>query len=597
MLPSKDIYEQYPIVRTDLHLERYPIFSPSQTFARREISSDKRSIIVQPYQLIIGGPELEREYRQRSRTTKKKENGSDLIAEGTYRDLIVERVGEEYRGELNLGTLTAFDLRTLYLLHAEAFDHAYRLWSEQKREKSWDSVTDALGWVLAEGSIPFSIRSICKRLNLSAGGKTQLPYLRSIQRLGGCNIQWGGLYERSDRTFIQRGEIFRILNRVAWEQALGDASSGGTRGCFTFNPDIVRNIARRLCRPARLEVICQLKTEIGLLLYNHLDRLSFKRPGPSVKIELSTKELVEDLGLEGEHYESPGRRYRQLQVAVNELKGKRYHTQQIEEISISRPRGPKQDATIEVLLLKDSRQERRIEAESEQLLESLERAQDQQRARFSRELANAFEGSPILVSIDAHSSPAIIECKSNLRISSDPSLSMFSKNLVKSYAQKRGKGLVCSSKDEAAAEVLISKVGKDASRFIDFVLAQNWVPDSFAGAVTSYSESFLAELGKRNEQSKHKSLERIARKKRVDVEQSIRHEELYWKDRMIVHYNSLSDREKQVFDDRAISSHPECKSALSSALTNRFSGAVIEKLKELARVNHYRQTIEGSDKR
>jgi hypothetical protein len=66
---------------------------------------------------------------------------------------------------------------------------------------------------------------------------------------------------------------------------------------------------------------------------------------------------------------------------------------------------------------------------------------------------------------------------------------------------------------------------------------------------------------------------------------------------MIVHYNSLSDREKQVFDDRAISSHPECKSALSSALTNRFSGAVIEKLKELARVNHYRQTIEGSDKR
>jgi hypothetical protein len=578
----EDSFENYPIVRTDLHLERYPIFSTSQTFSTRDIRFGPNTIIVQPYELVIDGPELEREYRQRKRTGKK-DRANELVTTSvdSFRDLVVERAGEGCRGTLNLGILTAFDLRTLYLLHAEAFDYAVRLWQQGQEKKASGSRTDALGWVLAEGSIPFSIRNICQRLKLSSGGKTQLPYLRSIQRLGGCNIQWGGLYERHDRSFIQRGEIFRILNKVAWERTMGSGPSGGTRGHFSFNPDIVKNIARRLCRPARLEVICALRSEIGLLMYNHIDRISYKRPGSTVRIELTTKELVQDLGLTGEHYDSPGRRYRQLLEAVNELRGQRYHTQYIEEIKITPSKSARDDAIISVVIQKDTRKERHLEIESEKLIESLERAQETQKDQVYRELIGSSD----------EYIPEITPCGSKKRqtkrvtpLVEDPSVP-YAKDLVDGFVARK-KGAVTSGKDIQSAQNLIEMCKGRATEFVDFVFAQKWVPDSFTGAFTSYSKHFIEKISQTSpardkQQAPSFSEKLIAQKDDERINQA-------WQERAIGHYSLLSAEEKDTFDKRALEMDSLSLAAIESAHKRKFGAEIIEKLKQCARVQYYR---------
>jgi hypothetical protein len=88
-------------------------------------------------------------------------------------------------------------------------------------------------------------------------------------------------------------------------------------GYFKFNDFILNNLLQNYTKPVLLDVVLGFKSELAQILYTHLDLIMYRRD----YYERRTKELFEDLGLEGESYKHPSKRKQILQKALKELTG------------------------------------------------------------------------------------------------------------------------------------------------------------------------------------------------------------------------------------------------------------------------------------
>jgi hypothetical protein len=90
------------------------------------------------------------------------------------------------------------------------------------------------------------------------------------------------------------------------------------QGYFSFDPMILKNLAKGFTRPVLLDVVLSLKTGIGQLIYNLADRQLSTKP----EYNIGSETLFRELGITGRDYRYLSARIRTLKKPLTELEGR-----------------------------------------------------------------------------------------------------------------------------------------------------------------------------------------------------------------------------------------------------------------------------------
>jgi hypothetical protein len=195
-------------------------------------------------------------------------------------------------------------------------------------------------------------------------GRPETPVTFSLQKIAReLGEEWGSTVRRSiTRSLIQlRGVLF------VWENSYFDKSSGENIELLdTFNILSEMSIARRskklhatteMClfqfhtTPLFLATVLSFKSEIAQILYPRLDLLLADKK----HYERRTKELFEELGLEGETYRHRSARKRVIEKAFEELRGVPLTTGCIASATVE---PTKDDTDFKIVIHKGARRQR-----------------------------------------------------------------------------------------------------------------------------------------------------------------------------------------------------------------------------------------------
>jgi hypothetical protein len=166
---------------------------------------------------------------------------------------------------------------------------------------------------------PFSIRQIAKVLKKRWGTNVIDSITQSLVRLRATTFIWNNSYfDSSTGETVKALDTFTILSELKIVQREKDGHTTKAAGYFKFNDFIHRNLKANHTKPLLLDTVLSFKSEIAQLLYTHVDLILSKNP----IYERRSKELFDDLGLEGESYKNPSNRKQKLEKALKELEGK-----------------------------------------------------------------------------------------------------------------------------------------------------------------------------------------------------------------------------------------------------------------------------------
>jgi hypothetical protein len=144
---------------------------------------------------------------------------------------------------------------------------------------------------------------------------------------------WRNSYHDSSRKdVIEQLDPFNILSDLKIIRRKSDGHITTEYGYFKFNDFILNNLLQHYTKPVLLDVVLGFKSELAQILYTHLDLIMARRD----HYERRTKELFEDLGLEGESYKHPSKRRQALLNPLKELKGVRLSTGVITTATLER---------------------------------------------------------------------------------------------------------------------------------------------------------------------------------------------------------------------------------------------------------------------
>jgi hypothetical protein len=200
-----------------------------------------------------------------------------------------------------LGTLTTEEQKTYYAL--------IKIWEDKGKP---------------EDHVPFSLRRVARTRGRTWGKRALDETVNEMRRLTGIPLEWSdSFFNKETGETVELLESFHILDnlKIALKKR-GDKIANREVGYFKFNDFILRNLLNNYTKPLLLEVVLGFKTELALILYTHLDLIMARRD----HYERKTKELFEDLGLEGSSYRYPSNRKQLLTSALQELKGARLTT-------------------------------------------------------------------------------------------------------------------------------------------------------------------------------------------------------------------------------------------------------------------------------
>jgi hypothetical protein len=194
------------------------------------------------------------------------------------------------------GTLTTDEQRVYYAL--------VKLWEEHGRN---------------EGFTPVSLYRLVKILGKPWGGKDRKRLRRALMRLRVTPLVWEKSYiDAVKDTRLDLLHPFTIIDdlKIARRKEKGEEVS--EVGYFRFHEAILKNLLADYTKPVLIDVVLSFKSEIAQILYTHLDLILSDK----ASYERRTKELFEDLGLEGETYRYASKRKEKLEPALKELQGK-----------------------------------------------------------------------------------------------------------------------------------------------------------------------------------------------------------------------------------------------------------------------------------
>jgi hypothetical protein len=209
-------------------------------------------------------------------------NGNKIAAE-------VE-VGFTDRGELNTE-----DQKTYYAL--------VKHWEENDR---------------SDEQTYFSVRQVAKRLGKGWGTNVIDSVTESLFKLRGVLITWtNSYYDASTKETVEVLDTFNILSELKIIKRKKDGIVNREVGYFRFNDFILKNLLANHTKPVLLETVLGFKSEIAQILYTYLDLILADK----TFYERRTKELFEELNLQGKAYRNLSDRKRTLERAIKELTG------------------------------------------------------------------------------------------------------------------------------------------------------------------------------------------------------------------------------------------------------------------------------------
>lgn len=247
-------------IRTELNLEKWPIWKPSHS------RNEQKRVEVFERQITL-------------------ENGSKETAQ-----LIINATG-------NLNLFTTEDQKTLYV--------SIKLWQDAGKPTS--------------GIVPFSLRQIAKIKKKKWQQDTLSEIIKSLEKHRGILFKWvHSFYDSATEETLHNLDYFNIFQdlKIAY-RTRGDKIGNKAMGYFRFYDLILKNLLNNFTKPLYLDMILEFKSEIAQLLYTRIDLIMANK----THFERRTKELFEDLHIEGKEYKYLSVRKRILEKALKELQG------------------------------------------------------------------------------------------------------------------------------------------------------------------------------------------------------------------------------------------------------------------------------------
>lgn len=235
-------------------------------------------------------------------------------------------VAEVEVGFTNKGALTTEDQKTFYAL--------IKIWEDKGRPQEQTF---------------YSSRSLARVLHKGWGTNVIESNSQSLMRLRITPFIWKNSYHDSaQKKVVEELDPFNILSDLKIIREKVDGHVTKEYGYFKFNDFILNNLLHNHTKPLLLEVVLGFKSEIAQMLYTHLDLIMARRD----HYERKTKELFDDLGLEGTSYRHLSKRKRLLTGALKELKGLRLTTGVITTATLEKT---KDDKDYKIVIRKSTR--------------------------------------------------------------------------------------------------------------------------------------------------------------------------------------------------------------------------------------------------
>lgn len=207
-----------------------------------------------------------------------------------------------------MGAITTEDQKTFYVL--------IKCWEDNGRTSTYTY---------------FSLRGLAKLLKKGWGTNTSERLNQSLDRLYGASFFWkNSYYDSTTGKTLESVERFRILDTLKTVKTKTDGVVNKEEGYFRFNDFILKNLQANHTKPLLLDVVLNFSSEVAQILYVHLDLILADKTA----YERRTKELFDDLGLDGKEYKYPSARKRILERAIKELNGVPLTTGAIASITI-----------------------------------------------------------------------------------------------------------------------------------------------------------------------------------------------------------------------------------------------------------------------
>ena len=198
-------------------------------------------------------------------------------------------------GFTQYGNLSTRDQKIYYVL--------FKLWDEAGRP---------------ETEVSFSLQKIARFLGEEWGSKECRSITRALLQLRGVLFVWENSYfDKNSGEHIERLDTFNILSELTIARRSRKLHATNEQCAFQFHREILKNLQANHTTPLFLATVLSFKSEIAQILYPRLDLLLADKK----QYERRTKELFEELGLEGESYRHRSARKRVLERALEELRG------------------------------------------------------------------------------------------------------------------------------------------------------------------------------------------------------------------------------------------------------------------------------------
>ena len=193
------------------------------------------------------------------------------------------------------GTLTTEEQRHLYGL--------IRIWEENG--KSIDDVTH------------FSLQRLAKVLKKGWGPRNIETMIQSLTRLLATTIFWENAYfDKTTGETKKELHGFHILEELYIAHRTDKNDRITHEACyFRFNDFILKNMLANYTKPVLLDTVLSFQSDIAQILYTYLDLLMSNKQ----QFRRRSRELFEDLGLEGAAYQNISDRKRTLERILKEL--------------------------------------------------------------------------------------------------------------------------------------------------------------------------------------------------------------------------------------------------------------------------------------
>lgn len=253
-------------------------------------------------------------------TSKFKGQSRELLFQTTHGQVgvVIGRHKKETGEVVELGVLRVPDLVCLCAL--------ITIWEDEGKP------TDA---------IPFSMAEFLRAAGKSSDGmKNYANAARSLKNLKSIPLTWHSTFKAKTAEGVQEIHIveeMQLLGRLIWvlkrNLRLGKREVIGFK--FKFHDMLLENMLNGYTRPFNVRVIKELKSELAILTYIHLDTMMAKRR----TYVRSSASLFKQLGIS--EYGYPSNRWVKFKHVIDELQGKALSSGILQSIRVEKTRNGK----------------------------------------------------------------------------------------------------------------------------------------------------------------------------------------------------------------------------------------------------------------